>query len=96
MYVLLCIKGRGVLDGKKTRLKKTGQDSFQSFNYSTKSKVRVLDTRNVLLNTNIRLVLASRRVTWCSDKIDPPEYLSSNSNTQYDFLIQQSIRDHQN
>ena len=38
----------------------------------------------MLLNTNIRLVLASRRVTWCSDKIDPPEYLSSNSYTRYD------------
>ena len=58
--------------------------------------VQVLDTRNELINTDTRLVLARHPVTRYSDKVDPPEYLSSNSNTQYDFLIQQSIRDHQN
>ena len=56
------------------------------------SKVQVLDTRNELLDTDTRLVLASCRVTQFSGQVDPTEYPFGNSITCYVFSIQQSIR----
>ena len=52
------------------------------------SKVLVLDTRNELLDTDTRLVLAFHQVTrYYSGEAESPEYLFGNSNTQYVFTI---------
>ena len=54
------------------------------------SKVQVLNPHNELLDTNTRLVLASRQVTQYLDKFELIGYYFSNSKTRFIFLILRS------